>query len=275
MSTLKEKALQIQAEKNEKIIPENFSMNLDIFGVQGNILQSTGGDEIYEEPTETQTHIATYHTLEEDEEEGITYKLGHIEHSKRKSLILPNEMHTTCITAETLAHDIGLTSNKIKKDETILGITGTYEGSGDNVIYNINNESITEWDSELESEEIIGESYWLEADGVEVEPRNDIIYNDGDVDIVRTIICKTSGTDVGCFCSGEYYGNCWYLGNFVAFNNTDVSCEIEFTVNGSGGISYGFIMLPHTAINSVPINLTFTEKSESDTIGINLLLLNE
>ena len=37
MSTLKQKAEAILQEKTEKIIPENFSNELEIFGVVGNI----------------------------------------------------------------------------------------------------------------------------------------------------------------------------------------------------------------------------------------------
>ena len=219
--TLLDKVKQVQQEKNEKIIPENFSMNLNIFGVQGNILQSTGGDEIYEEPTETQTYIATYHTLEEDEEEGINYKLGHIEHSEYKSLILPNEMHTTYITAETLAQDIGLTANKIKKDETILGITGTYEGSSTSDRYLLYSEDREDYDEE--TGELLSHylAYWIECNSSQITPEYVAdIAPDGSADVVN---CINSTGDVALLgaCSVDSDQSGWHIIGLLGVNNTD------------------------------------------------------
>lgn len=44
MGTLKEKAELILQEKEEKIIPDNYSQNLNIFGVYGNIREMVYGE---------------------------------------------------------------------------------------------------------------------------------------------------------------------------------------------------------------------------------------
>ena len=47
MSTLKEKAEQILQEKEEKIIPENFGENLEIFDVTGGIKDLSDAREVF------------------------------------------------------------------------------------------------------------------------------------------------------------------------------------------------------------------------------------
>ena len=58
--------------------------------------------------------------------------------SMNEPIILPSGGKVTTRTANNLiATAANLTANKIKKDETILGVTGTYEGSADYIQYEI------------------------------------------------------------------------------------------------------------------------------------------
>lgn len=115
MSTLKEKALQIQAEKNEKIIPENFSEELSIFGVSGNVRN------FCEESIEL-------NNISMDDYGSSVNIIGGIENIGSKGLIDGMTSFWANLNCFRLADTIGLTADKIKKNETILGITGTYDG---------------------------------------------------------------------------------------------------------------------------------------------------
>lgn len=123
MSTLKEKAEQILQEKQEKIIPENFSSNLEIFDVQGNIY-TAGGMSYYYDSFEHNEYIKDY-----------TFYSPDMRNSYPNGIYIKPQENYDCklgvnISESTLANIIDLTADKIKKDEVILGITGTYEGSG-------------------------------------------------------------------------------------------------------------------------------------------------
>ena len=121
MSTLKEKAEQILQEKQEKIIPENFSSNLEIFDVQGNIY-TAGGMSYFYDSFEYNENLKEYTLNSPDISD--RYPIG---------VYIKPQQGFPCklginINENTLANVINLTPEKIKKDETILGITGTYEG---------------------------------------------------------------------------------------------------------------------------------------------------
>ena len=115
MSTLKEKAEAILQEKNTKIIPENFSENLEILGIQGDISTYESGsgnlqftENVVDLPDNNQF------IMEIENGSNVLYKEG-------------SNMGLAALKS-VVAQTIGLTANKIKKNETILGITGTYEG---------------------------------------------------------------------------------------------------------------------------------------------------
>lgn len=118
MSTLKEKAESILVEKNEKIIPENLPNDVTAFGVQGSIQRPADGygvegnlRQFWYNPNanhiETQLSVAGVYS----------------------AIINNNNYVGVNIPGSSVAQEIGLTPEKIKKDETILGVTGTYEGT--------------------------------------------------------------------------------------------------------------------------------------------------
>lgn len=116
MSTLKEKAEQILNEKETKIIPENLPNSVTAFGVTGNISEFTSG--------QGTTYPSTYrHGSSGDDNVYLDINFD------TDNLFRNNSSIAAYITDSNLAQEIGLTPEKIKKDETILGVTGTYEGT--------------------------------------------------------------------------------------------------------------------------------------------------
>lgn len=117
MSTLKEKAESILLEKNEKIIPENLPNDVTAFGVQGSIQrpedgQGVGGSLRQFWYNQSANHIETQLSVA-----GVYPAI--INNNNYVGVNIPDSM---------VAQTIGLTSEKIKKDETILGVTGTCAG---------------------------------------------------------------------------------------------------------------------------------------------------
>lgn len=117
MSTLKEKAESILAEKNAKIIPENLPENITAFGVQGEIRKPEDGYGV-----EGDLRQFWYNPNDNRIETQISVA------GVYPAIINNNNSIGTMIPGNTVAQTIGLTADKIKKDETILGITGTLEG---------------------------------------------------------------------------------------------------------------------------------------------------
>ena len=117
MSTLKEKAEAILQEKEEKIIPENFSENLEIMGVQGELPEGDYYGGVWGSYIDTSGDMLTFYGG-----------------SGSKQIVGAENTASIGFSNDYVAGEIGLTANKIKKDEVILGITGTYEGSGGNII---------------------------------------------------------------------------------------------------------------------------------------------
>ena len=128
MSTLKEKAEQILQEKNEKIISENFSNNLTIFDVPGTLEEfafvnadDLNGQITVNEGTSVDTEGHSYRSIQ---------IMGRDIRNCDKYIVNENGGNDVAINmhSTSLAQSIGLTAEKIKKDETILGVTGTCEG---------------------------------------------------------------------------------------------------------------------------------------------------
>ena len=116
MSTLKEKAEQILNEKETKIIPENLPNSVTAFGVTGNISEFTSG--------QGTAYSSTYrHGSSGDDTVYLDINFD------TDNLFRNNSSIAAYITDSNLAQEIGLTPEKIKKDETVLGVTGTYEGT--------------------------------------------------------------------------------------------------------------------------------------------------
>lgn len=119
MSTLKEKAEQILQEKEEKIIPSNFKNTLTIFDVTGNIMDFE--------------NVGTGSQFMEND---VIYNMGNNEFmvqlydlfSPGRAILHHTSLQITNIPGERIAAVSNLTPDKLKKGETILGITGTYGG---------------------------------------------------------------------------------------------------------------------------------------------------
>ena len=153
MSTLKEKAEQILQEKEEKIIAENIKKDIQIFDVTGNL----------EEGIDTSDANATENDLVEGTSayvNGVKIEGTLIDAREQSSVTdidgeisyFSGDDNTTILCYETsddtpdivignsnqiygnldnaqFTENIGLTADKIKKDETILGVEGTFEGT--------------------------------------------------------------------------------------------------------------------------------------------------
>lgn len=116
MSTLKDKAEAILQEKEAKIIPENFSENLEVLGVQGELPEGDYYGGAFASSIEVRNGMVTFY--------GGTGE---------KQIVGAENIAVIGFSNDNVAEAINLTADKIKKDEVILGITGTYEGSGGNI----------------------------------------------------------------------------------------------------------------------------------------------
>lgn len=150
-SSLEDKLNLILEEKTTKIIPENIKKDVQIFDVVGT----------YDMGTDTSDATATVNDIAQDKTayvngEKITgtlkklFELSYIVNDviwtdetdlEQLRLDIPllgdgivtsNQTKTVVILHyDKLAEEIGLTADKIKAGETILGITGTYAGEID------------------------------------------------------------------------------------------------------------------------------------------------
>lgn len=150
MATLNENLQEILTEKQVKIIPENIKKDIQIFDVTGTL-----------EVLDTSDATATVNDIAQDKTayvngEKITgtlkklFELSYIVNNviwtdetdlEQLRLDIPllgdgivtsNRTKTVVILHyDKLAEEIGLTADKIKAGETILGITGTYAGEID------------------------------------------------------------------------------------------------------------------------------------------------
>lgn len=205
MSTLMEKALQIQQEKYEKIIPENFSENLEIFGIQGQIDESDGWSSdtniIYDYPEESRLVLR----IDLDSKRIFNY----------------NSDIQIGASYNDIVNTINLTADKIKKDEIILGITGTYEGSSTSNRYLLYSEDREDYDEE--TGELLSHylAYWIGCNNVQITSEYTAdIAPDGSNDVVN---CINSTSDVALLgaCSVNSDQSGWYISSLLGVNNTD------------------------------------------------------
>ncbi len=150
MASLDEKAQSILDEKTSKIVPENIKKDVTIFNVTGTL-----------ETLDTSDGTATAGDLSKDKTAYVngkkitgtlttfttpltyTFYIGQCTgidtaddlqqlkaYSKYDSDILIRSGVKSCmqLTYAEIANAIGLTADKIKSGETVLGVTGTYTG---------------------------------------------------------------------------------------------------------------------------------------------------
>lgn len=150
MGTLKEKAQSILTEKNNKIIPGNIKKDVQIFDVTGtlDVIDTSDADA-------REIDIAQYKTayvngekvsgqLEDlrgssgvsgfkvriDGSTGNSFNIGTAMIDSTSGAIINNRVEMTSnLPFTAITNEIGLTADKIKLGENVLGITGTYDGT--------------------------------------------------------------------------------------------------------------------------------------------------
>lgn len=149
MATLLEKANQILAQKEANLLPENLKSGITCMGVEGTLQEGVDTSDATATANDLLMNTSAYVNGEKIEGKIILQDSGHalttvssIE-GNHVNLDIDGvsvvEGHDTIafrqgmgtgmsISFENLATTIGLTADKIKSGETILGITGTYTG---------------------------------------------------------------------------------------------------------------------------------------------------
>ena len=103
MSTLLEKANAIKQDKDTNLLPQNLRLGVECLGVVGNLAP--------DKPDQTKTANPSTNS------QTITADTGY-------------ELASVTINPVTSSIDANITPGNIKKDVSILGVTGIYEGSG-------------------------------------------------------------------------------------------------------------------------------------------------
>lgn len=151
MSTLKEKAEQILQEKEEKIIAENIKKDIQIFDVTGTLekgIDTSDATALENDIVEGKTAYTADGLVEgtiRDFRTGMENAgadINNVSEDGTGKLIMQGAMNFEDIVTtdgtpidievqeSMIASAIGLTTNKIKKDENVLGVIGTLETTG-------------------------------------------------------------------------------------------------------------------------------------------------
>ena len=166
MSQLKSDLQKIYDEKQAKIIPENIKKDIQIFDVTGTYegLDTSDADAIPLDIVAPRTAYVngkkitgTLQGVDEFAPIGIAGDADNItletfdetinvvtaEYTKTSepTLLNGNCKITAFMKQSSVATAAGLTSDKLKKDEVVLGITGTYEGEGVDIYDYFNNQA--------------------------------------------------------------------------------------------------------------------------------------
>lgn len=151
MSTLKEKAEQILQEKEEKIIAENIKKDIQIFDITGNLeegIDTSDATALENDIVEGKTAYTANGFVEgtiRDFRTGMENAgadINNVSEDGTGKLIMQGAMNFEDIVTtdgtpidievqeSMIASAIGLTANKIKKNENVLGVIGTLETTG-------------------------------------------------------------------------------------------------------------------------------------------------
>ena len=228
--TLLDKVRQIQQEKNEKIIPENLPNNVTVYGVSGGVVDVRNSSlDISQEGAQLVKHIES----STGEEWYATEVTGLSAYDGGDGVIVgANNLIQLPLDAPDIANVIGLTAGKIKKDEVILGITGTYEGSSTSDRYLLYSEDREDYDEE--TGELLSHylAYWIGCNNVQITSEyNADIAPDGSTDVVN---CINSTSDVALLgaCSVDSDQSGWHITGLLGVNNTDnyykvYTCDVD------------------------------------------------
>lgn len=156
MGTLKEKAQSILTEKNSKITPENIKNGVSVFDIQGTytgidtsdataVAQDIAdGKTAYVDGQKVRGSLTDYRGASSTFSTGTTtiansdissfYLHTSIGESGNGAILNDEVEIGSYLNYSVVASEINLTANKIKQGVTVLGIVGTYEGSGSAVI---------------------------------------------------------------------------------------------------------------------------------------------
>lgn len=119
---------RVSAEERAKIIPSNITRNVSILGVAGTAVVPTGFTTINSNGTHNVTEYAGV-----DVQVTPALQAKSVTPSTSQQVITPDTgkdgLSQVTIGAVTSAIDANIVAGNIKKDVSILGVTGTYEGS--------------------------------------------------------------------------------------------------------------------------------------------------
>lgn len=153
MSELKTFLINISEEKRAKIIPENIKKGVTIFDIEGNLesgidtsdATATAADIIKGQTAYVKGQKVTG-TLERSSGSTSVVFSDNIEVVDGLTLRFKRTFDNGCAFTkgsylmlqadiDSLRNAIGLTADKIKKGETILGVVGTYEGITEDITH--------------------------------------------------------------------------------------------------------------------------------------------
>lgn len=145
MATLLEKANQILAQKEANLLPENLKSGITCMGVEGTLQEgidtsdatATADDILQNKTAYVNGEKITGNIIETSGYVGVAESVSvqkggvqlYLEKTNTSNIrINSNISIQIAANSSDVANAIGLTADKIKAGETILGITGTYTG---------------------------------------------------------------------------------------------------------------------------------------------------
>lgn len=176
MATLQESAQSILNEKNSKVLPENIVAGVTMFGIEGKAsnLDTSNATANAGDILMGQTAYVNGQLIEgEMMDLGVAHSLANnfnnddemllvIEGTANDSGYVTSGQTTLSIDTNKieLAETVGLTSDKIKKGEIILGIEGTYESGSSILEYNSYDEMNVDTAQTESTKAIVGDSVY-------------------------------------------------------------------------------------------------------------------
>ena len=114
--TILEKLQGMKTDKDANLLPANIRAGITIFGVTGGL-------------TTVSTVAGKNTTSTQLDDNNSTVVFSNASDNLTDKILLPSTVVNLEISYANLAQAIGLSADKIKQGETILGVTGTYDGT--------------------------------------------------------------------------------------------------------------------------------------------------